>query len=598
MTTTSESSNIPALQGNKLVSWFILILAGLLGMFYSPLLIGAVLGYILGYHRLLKTRKEYPNLYPLPNGMGRYILLPAIIVGCLALMGINTWSNWLDAQYLILFYSQHKLQPNGELPQIGTDVLRTISVLTTLTTMYFFIIWRKKVMITVREKLRHGSARFATRSELAKVQTKKKGKGIYIGGGKHYYHKQGHLVTVAGTRSGKGVNLILPNLLGAANLEASWMVIDPKGENTIISAAYQKSLGKTVRILNPWRLLGLPTSTYNPLDIISDPQSDHLPDDASLLADMIVPATPGKDDHWINRARSLITGILMQQVTSNYELTLSELWRLLRLPREEFLALLRDMVLNENQVSGPIISGTAHELMSLMENSEKEFTGILSTAQRFTDIFKSIPLRQSLHSSSFSVNELSEGTTVLYVIIPADKLKTHYAWLRLVVTTAMKAVIREPNKRVIFCLDEAYALGYLPELQIGMGTYAGFNVSIWTFWQSLAQLKQLYTNNWESFMGNSAVKHFFGLNDKTSMEYASSLTGQVSVLSYGRQGDQITPHGSSSRMLLTADEARRIGDAMLVFVENLPVTLLSKLPYYSHPIWKERAQPNPYYLGG
>ena len=46
----------------------------------------------------------------------------------------------------------------------------------------------------------------------------------------------GHILTVAPTRSGKGVGLVIPNLL---NYDQNVIVIDPKGENYSITKAYR-----------------------------------------------------------------------------------------------------------------------------------------------------------------------------------------------------------------------------------------------------------------------------------------------------------------------------------------------------------------------
>ena len=42
-----------------------------------------------------------------------------------------------------------------------------------------------------------------------------------------------HVMTIAGTRAGKGVSLIMPNLM---IYEGSALVVDPKGENAEITA--------------------------------------------------------------------------------------------------------------------------------------------------------------------------------------------------------------------------------------------------------------------------------------------------------------------------------------------------------------------------
>ncbi|WP_330220320.1 type IV secretory system conjugative DNA transfer family protein, partial [Sulfitobacter sp. HI0021] len=80
----------------------------------------------------------------------------------------------------------------------------------------------------------HGSARFASRKELKKLQGED---GLLIGrnpgtGRLLRYDGPAHLITLAPTRAGKGVGTVIPNLLAA---ERSVLVIDPKGENARIA---------------------------------------------------------------------------------------------------------------------------------------------------------------------------------------------------------------------------------------------------------------------------------------------------------------------------------------------------------------------------
>jgi type IV secretion system protein VirD4 len=83
------------------------------------------------------------------------------------------------------------------------------------------------------------------------------GRGANIFFGNSYYGRRGrligrvkrHLLSVAPTRSGKGVSLIIPNLL---NYMGSIIVIDPKGENAYLTAKRRRELGQKTYILDPW----------------------------------------------------------------------------------------------------------------------------------------------------------------------------------------------------------------------------------------------------------------------------------------------------------------------------------------------------------
>jgi type IV secretion system protein VirD4 len=66
-----------------------------------------------------------------------------------------------------------------------------------------------------------------------------------------------HMITVAGSRAGKGVSALVPNLL---TYRGSVLAIDPKGELACITAEHRaKGLGQKVHVLDPFgRLAGVP----------------------------------------------------------------------------------------------------------------------------------------------------------------------------------------------------------------------------------------------------------------------------------------------------------------------------------------------------
>lgn len=95
----------------------------------------------------------------------------------------------------------------------------------------------------VREKIRsmgrtagtHGTARFASRLEIWWLTQAKAGPllGRDLQSRKLLrYDGDGHLMTIAPTRTGKGVGTVIPNLL---SLNRAVICVDPKGENAGVS---------------------------------------------------------------------------------------------------------------------------------------------------------------------------------------------------------------------------------------------------------------------------------------------------------------------------------------------------------------------------
>jgi type IV secretion system protein VirD4 len=451
--------------------------------------------------------------------------------------------------------------------------------------------WKKSIIAHITESNRFGNARFATSKDLKAFE---RVKGLYIGGEIHGYPKTGHFLTVAGTRSGKLINLIAPNLLGLGGLEGSKVIIDLKGEIAFVTARYQKQIGQNVLILDPWAMVTKDGATFNPMDLINNQRDpEQLADDASIIAEMIVPKSTTGDQFFNNRARSMIAGLLMHIVLTQPQSkrNLGTLWQMLRLSEDDWINLLADMSVSADVV----VRAIANEIVSVYNRSEKTFASILSSAQDFTDFLKSPSLQKSLKSSNFDINTLSNGSTTLYVVIPPTHLKSHAQWLRLVVTTSMRAVVRNRNKRVLYILDEFATLGYLPEIETALSTYAGYNISVWAILQDLGQLKRNYGDSWETFISNTAVRQFFGISDKFSADYLSSMFGETTYVTYEAEGNKGKP-SATARRLMTPDEVRRgSADNILTIIEQKPVAVFEKKSYLDMPYLDGNHDPNPYH---
>lgn len=124
----------------------------------------------------------------------------------------------------------------------------------------------------------HGSGRFASDRETRPfVQG---GDGLLIGrdrksGKPLRYTDPAHLLTIAPTRTGKGVGTIIPNL---HDYPGPVVCIDPKGENARITAHYRARFGP-VHVLDPFGVTGMVEAAFNPLARI-DPVGLDLADDA------------------------------------------------------------------------------------------------------------------------------------------------------------------------------------------------------------------------------------------------------------------------------------------------------------------------------
>lgn len=556
---------------------FVLMLVGFL---LTPIsLWGSIIWYVRGYKRFMEPLKQYPRLYKLPPIMRFAMVVGAIIIW----LFIFVISKMLFIALSLLI----GLEPSNN--PLYFLVPFIVNVILTLLTLLFFSVWRNREAKVIIESKRHGTAEKARPDQL---QPYREAKGIYVGDGL-FYGKQGHAISVAGTRAGKGVNQLLPNLLLAKLFDGSIICFDPKGENAAVAQRVLRESGKKVITLNAWDVLGMGNVPFNCLDILKHDRIN-LSDDVQLIAECLVPADPNvKDKHFDDKARTYIAGLILHLVTTGKkeDQHLGMIWHWLRLDEKDWALLLADMMQNEDPHVGEIVKATANEIAGLMKTSDREFGSVMSTAQRNTDFIKSPALRDSLVSSpDFHPDDLANGDVALFLIIPADRLKSQSAYMRLVITSLLRSAVRNQGKDVLFFVDEAYAMGYHSEIELALGMYAGFGIHLWTFWQSLVQLQDLYPKTWENFIACCSVRSFFNISDNFSAEYLSKMFGQTSVLEYNDNG---AIRGASARSLITPDELRReSSDIMYTVIDQLPVAELRKLPYYEMGL---DCDPNPYY---
>lgn len=127
----------------------------------------------------------------------------------------------------------------------------------------------------------------------------------------HFYIRDNsnkHLAVIAPTRSGKGVGLIVPTLLGGWT--ESCIVNDIKSENWGITAGYRKKMGQKVIKFEPTSDDGS-TARWNPLDEIriGDPMEVSMAQNlAAIIADY---EGKGKPDHWTANAANVIMAVIL-----------------------------------------------------------------------------------------------------------------------------------------------------------------------------------------------------------------------------------------------------------------------------------------------
>jgi type IV secretion system protein VirD4 len=393
-------------------------------------------------------------------------------------------------------------------------------------------------------------------------------------------------------------------------IDRSIIVTDPKGELAAVTSRHRATVGDCL-ILNPFDVLGLGSAGFNPLASL-DSDSEMFKDDAEGLGEALI-QTEDKDPHWSDSARNLIVALVMWEVTLAKEQS-----------REPLLENVRFMLTEpeEKDDNGKPVRGFrarmalmcasgSREIASLASRFLKEtdeVASVLATAERQTSWILSTPMRRDLGINGVDFTALKRKPTTIYVVLPAERMRTHSVWLRLVIVTALRSLFSPGGVRTIFMMDEFAQLGRLGPIEDALGLVRGYGVQLWPVLQDLNQLKALYQERWESFLGNAGVVIGYGPNDLTTAEWMSKRAGESTVVAKGyNHGDSTNKGGGGSSEGFSFQQAQR----RLLLPHELmdlpkgcglvwPAGTSMTIPFFAHvydvmPEYEIRSDDNPYY---
>lgn len=468
-----------------------------------------------------------------------------------------------------------------------------------------------------------GSASFMTRLEAVQLKLSERGEGNklcpYVGGlvdgsgagdtatmiyarGASYVSGQswselregsGHLLTVAPTRAGKGTGQIVPNLLRWAG---SCIVVDVKGENYKLSAGFRKhELKQRVIRFAPFEIQ---SEIWNPImSIRIDPgskgPSPQEEEDARYLVNLIVtPSGNSNDRFWENSARNFLEGLILHVRTGKLvsrsaaseegrdceirERSMREVRRLLTLEERPFTDLLREMAKSPR----PVVHQAARTMLRLIKGEGRTGTSVLAVCLEQTAVWAYERVHQVTYKPSdndddlepakndFDFQDLRDGLTSLYLIIPPEYLSEYRSILRVLIGTAMRELRRSHNEDskkkppVLFLLDEFPQLGYMQPIEQALLYIAGYNVRFWFFVQDMSQLQLHYPDSWRTFMANTGTQCFFGVSDIATANLVSEMAGTTTVenRSIGANvGRQESEGGADTKTTGTSETSGRGG---------------------------------------
>jgi type IV secretion system protein VirD4 len=350
--------------------------------------------------------------------------------------------------------------------------------------------------------------------------------------------REGHLLTVGPTGSGKGVTSIIPALL---TWDGPAIVIDPKGENYAVTAARRRAMGQRVYVLDPFGVTGIAKpDALNPFDLLGDLHTAST-DNMRVVAHAVAQESAfgrNNDPFWNSRACTLITEAIRHCC------------RFLRKPTLADVRLIAETY--DEQANTPRMRGEhtpCHPCSPISFNPpgmamDRTKTSITSTAVDLLSFITEGPVEDSLSASTINLDAVKRGKPVtIYIVVPPHKLTTHAKLMRLWLITLLNTITERrivPRIPTLFILDETAQLGEMKQLASAIAVMRGYGMRLWTFWQDINQLRATYPTNHESILANSTFSQYYF----TSVPGVSSAVAHHLRMTSNNEFHKLQPHES------------------------------------------------------
>ncbi|HQS96280.1 MAG TPA: IncP-type conjugal transfer protein TraG [Novosphingobium sp.] len=430
-------------------------------------------------------------------------------------------------------------------------------------------------------------------------------RGSLAGPSRRYLRHDGpeHVLCFAPTRSGKGVGLVIPTLL---TWPGACIVHDIKGENFGLTAGWRNRFSHVLRF-DP---TDISSDAYNPLLEVRRGPSEVR--DVQNIADILVDPEGAleKRNHWEKTSHALLVGAILHVLYAEADKTLAGVANFLSDPRRPIDTTLRAMMttphLGDDGVH-PVVASAARELLN---KSENERSGVLSTAMSFLGLYRDPVVARVTRRCDWRISDLVDrrDPVTLYLIVPPSDISRTKPLIRLILNQVGRRLTEDlaakgRRHRLLLMLDEFPALGRLDFFESALAFMAGYGIRSFLIAQSLNQIEKAYGPN-NAILDNCHVRVSFATNDERTAKRVSDALGTATEIRDARNyaGHRLSPwlghlmvsRQETARPLLTPGEIMQLppSDA-IVLVSGLFPVRATKARYYEDRQLKARLLPPP-----
>jgi type IV secretion system protein VirD4 len=475
------------------------------------------------------------------------------------------------------------------------------------------IAWLVVLVLLLRKKKQamHGDARFARSADLRKEKMLDPApNGVLVGRFKGDLVRlpgQQFVILAAPTRSGKGVGVVIPNLL---DYQESVVVLDIKQENFDLTSGWRASQGQEIYLFNPFAE-DRRTHRWNPLSYVSKDPAFRVSDLMSI-ASMLYPEGSDDQKFWVSQARNAFMA---------FSLYLCEKWD--HDEKNGLPLMLRDkptlgMIYRLSSGDGtdlrelygalaqkPFLSGNAKSAFAnLLSQAAETFASILGTFKEPLNAWLNPVLDAATSEDDFLLTDVRKKRMTIYIGIQPNKL----AESRLIVNLFFSQLINLNTKELpqnspdlkhqcLLLMDEFTSIGKVEIIASAVSYMAGYNIRLLPIIQSMAQLDAVYGKDVSrTVITNHALQIVFAPREQQDANDYSEMLGYTTVTKTNvtkSKGGDTRSKTEEKRALMLPQELKAMGtDKEVFFYEGIPHPVMcEKIKYYQDKYFTSRLMP-------
>lgn len=426
---------------------------------------------------------------------------------------------------------------------------------------------------------------------------------------------QTFLMLAAPPGSGKGVGIVIPNLL---SYPGSVVVNDPKFENWDTTAGFRAAAGQKVFRFSPERL---ETHRWNPLARLNRDPMYRLGEIRTIASVLFVSDNP-KNQEWYNKAANVFAAILLYLMeTPELPVTLPQIYEVASLGSA--MGTWAQQVIEARSGGTHALSAEClRELTGVYEASKNKSSGWSTTADIVRDVLSMYgekTVAWAVSGDDIDFSKLREELMSVYFCVTSNSLKKYGPLMNLFFTQAIQQnsdILPEQGGhcddgtlrlkyQVLFLIDEIAIMGRMEIMETAPALTRGAGLRYIIIFQGKDQMRSERTYGEQA--GNGIMKAFhievvYGTGDiQLAEEYSKRLgttTVRVKNQSFNIGGEQRTRSDSyteQARPLLLPQEVNELPyDEELIFVQGTkttpPINIRArKIFWYEEPVFKARA---------